>query len=330
MSEENKKDLTEQVEDSKISFKDLSKKGRSSRFDKFTTLVLLVICVILLIYVLFGNPEREQAFVPEAEESATVINVQANAVEPHTFQVFTRLNGEIGSDNTDVSVLPDTSGTVSSVLVRRGDSVTKDQVIAYIDPSRPGQSFKESPVTSPVDGVVTAIPVSLGETVSVSTPVATISGNDKTLYIEASLPERYIGTVTTGMDAYFTSVAYPGERFAAEISFISPTIKPTNRTADIELTITDGSDKLREGMFVTLDLVTEEIENAITVPSGAISEVMDETIVYTVENGTAIRRAVTTGSSNGSETVITSGLESGDMVITAGTVADGSAVNVVL
>ena len=54
MSEENKKDLTEQVEDSKISFKDLSKRGRSSRFDKFTTLVLLVICVILLIYVLFG------------------------------------------------------------------------------------------------------------------------------------------------------------------------------------------------------------------------------------------------------------------------------------
>ncbi len=326
MSEENKKDLTEQVEDSKISFKDLSKKGKSSRFDKITTLVLLLICIALALYVIFGTVTVK---APEAVSTVTEtsINVSVETAEPGLFQRFTRLNGEIGSDNSDVSVLPDTSGTVSSVLVRRGDSVAKDQVIAYIDPSRPGQSYKESPVTSPVDGIITAIPVSIGETVSASTPVATISG-DKTLYIEASLPERYTGTAEVGMSAYFTSVAYPGEQFEARLSFISPSVNTANRTSDIELEIVSGAEKLKEGMFVTIDLVTEEQDGVITVPSSSLTSVLDGSIVYTVVDGKAVRTPVETGSSNDTRTVITSGIEPGDTIITAGTVSDGSSVNI--
>ena len=44
-----KKDLTEQVEDSKISFEDLAKISRkSSAFDRVTTIILLVILILLL------------------------------------------------------------------------------------------------------------------------------------------------------------------------------------------------------------------------------------------------------------------------------------------
>ncbi len=322
-----KKDLTEQVEDSKISFEDLAKISRkSSAFDRVTTIILLVICVALAAYVIFGSVgSREVATVEETADSR--INVRAEQVYPETFRNFTRLNGEIGSNNSDIAIVPDTSGNVASILVKRGDMVKAGDVIAYIDPSRPGQSFKENPVTSPVDGMITSIPVSIGEQVSAASSIATVSG-DKTLYIEASLPERYIGTTEVGMSADFTSVAYPGEVFNAELSFISPSVRTTNRTSDIELTITSGSEKLREGMYVTIDLVTEEQENVIAIPSSAITEALDGNIVYVVENGNASARTVTTGSRNDSDTVITSGLNAGDVVITAGTVADGSAVNV--
>ncbi len=327
MDENNKKDLTEQVEDSKISFEKLAKKNpTSSGFDRITTIILLIICVALAAYVIFGTVTTEAPTVAAADTD-TSINVTTETAEAGLFQRFTRLNGEIGSDNSDVAALPDTAGTITSILVKRGDTVTKDQAIAYIDPSRPGMNYKESPVTSPIDGVITSIPVSVGETVSASSAIATIAG-DKTLYIEASLPERYIGTAEVGMDAYFTSVAYPGETFNANLSFIAPTVNTTTRTSDIELNITDGQDKLKEGMFVTLDLVTEQQDNVITVPSDAITEVLDGSIVYTVVDNHAVRTPVTTGSSNESRTVITSGLNPGDVVITAGTVSDGSSVNV--
>lgn len=329
MSEDKeKKDLTEQVEDSKISFEDLAKiSHKSSAFDRITTIILLLICVALAAYVIFGSVgTREVAAAEEVIDNR--INVRAEAVAPDTFRNYTRLNGEIGSDTRDVAIVPDTAGNVVSILVSRGDEVKAGDVIAYIDPSRPGQSFKENPVTSPVDGIITSIPVSIGEQVSSASSIATVSGDNKTLYIEASLPERYIGTAEVGMAADFTSVAYPGETFTAELSYIAPYVKTTNRTSDIELQITSGSEKLKEGMYVTVDLVTEEIQNAISIPSSAVTETIDGSIVYVVENGTASLRNVTTGSRNESETVITSGLSAGDVVITAGTVADGSSVNV--
>ena len=102
----------------------------------------------------------------------------------------------------------------------------------------------------------------------------------------------------------------------------------SNRTSDIELEIKSGAEKLKEGMFVTLDLVTEEQEDVITVPSNALTEVLDGSIVYKVVDGKAVRTPVTTGSSNDTRTVITSGINPGDMIITAGTVSDGSSVNV--
>ena len=328
MDDNNKKDLTEQVEDSKISFEKLARRTpSSSRFDKITTLALLLICVALALYVILGTVNAGTGGAVQETSASTSINVNVETAEPGLFQRLTRLNGEIGSDNSDVAALPDASGTVASILVKRGDIVTKDQVIAYIDPSRPGMNYKESPVTSPVNGMITSIPVSVGETVGTTTAVATVSG-DKTLYIEAALPERYTGTAAVGMDAYFTSVAYPGETFTARLSFIAPSVSTLNRTSAIELEITSGADKLKEGMFVTLDLVTEEQDDVITVPSNAITEVLDGSIVYTVQNGKAVRTPVTTGSSNDTRTVITSGLEAGDIVITAGTVSDGSSVNV--
>lgn len=325
--DDNNVDKTEQVEDAKISFKELaSKTQKPSVFDRVTTIILLAICIAMAAYVIFGSVGTRQVAVEE-QAVDTRINVRAEAVEPGTFRNYTRLNGGIGSDNSDVAIVPDTAGNIVSMLVKRGDMVKAGDVIAYIDPSRPGQNFKENPVESPVDGMITSIPVSLGQQVSSATTIATISG-DKTLYIEASLPERYIGTAAVGMAADFTSVAYPGETFTAELSFISPNVKTTNRTADIELAITSGAEKLREGMYVTIDLVTEEQHDVIAIPSSAITETLDGNIVYVVEDGRASVRNVTVGSRNDSETVITSGLQPGDVVITAGTVADGSAVNV--
>ena len=86
---------------------------------------------------------------------------------------------------------------------------------------------------------------------------------------------------------------------------------------------------LREGMYVRLNLETEHIDDALTVPEAAIKTYLNNDVVYIADNGTARRQIVTVGSSNGEDTVITSGLNEGDMVITAGNVTDGTSISVV-
>ncbi len=328
--ENSKPDLTEQVVDPKISFEELAaKKAKPSRLDSIVTVVLLVICIALALYFIFGHVQgREHAVAPAEGAGASIINVQTTAVQTGRFERYTRLNGEIGSNNSDIGIVPDTSGKITSILVSRGTEVKKGDVIAYLDPSRPGQVYNESPVVSPVDGVITSVPVSVGESVTASTPVATISG-EKTLYIESDLPERYIGSIETGMEAVFSSVAYPGRTFHAVISYISPNIDSATRTAHIELRITDDSSILKKGMYVTLDLVTEAEDDVMMVPLSAVYDYEGGKIVYVADEGKARMQSVETGSDNGEMVIILSGLEADDEVITAGAVNDGSSISII-
>ena len=82
-------------------------------------------------------------------------------------------------------------------------------------------------------------------------------------------------------------------------------------------------------MYIKINLETEHQENVMMVPSTAISEYLGDDVVFIVDNDVARRQIVTTGSSNGTETVILSGLSEDDLVITAGNVTDGTAISVV-
>lgn len=327
--EENKKDLTVEVQDEKLNFKTLSQKNRKpSKVDQLATIIMTLICVALCVYFLYSATRPKASAAIATGDDASVINVEVAAAESGTFTKTTKVNGEIASDATSINVFPDaSSGHVTSILVKRGDQVSKGDVIAYIDPSRPGQTYNESPVVSPIDGEVIAINTSVGSLVSASSPIVTLVG-EKTLYVDASVPERYLATLAMGTSATINSVAYPDEKFEAVITYISPNVSSTTRTVDIELALGEGVEKLKEGMFITVNLITEQYEDVIMVPSSAISKVMDSQVVYVVENGTAKQVTVETGSNNETVTVITSGLKAGDQVVTAGAVNDGSAVKI--
>ena len=80
-------------------------------------------------------------------------------------------------------------------------------------------------------------------------------------------------------------------------------------------------------MYVKLYLETERIEDALMVPSAALGEYIGDDVVYAAVDGKAVRKIVTPGSDNGTEAVILEGLEPGELVITAGNITDGTAIN---
>ena len=67
----------------------------------------------------------------------------------------------------------------------------------------------------------------------------------------------------------------------------------------------------------------------MSIPSTALATYLGENVVYVVDGEHAKRVPVTRCSHNDTETVITSGLEAGNQVITAGSVTDGSRISVV-
>ena len=327
MSDESKKTVKEP------DFEKLAKTGAPSAFNKIVTIILVAICVVLAAFIIYRVMTTESD-APLAAPAAAVaetaaVNVSAEPAIIGDFSRVSRLNGEVRRSGDGISVYPDaSSGTITEILVKRGDSVDVGDVVAYIDPSRPGASYKISPVVSKAAGIVSDIPVAVGQTVTSAQPIVTLAGKSD-LVVEASVPEKFLGTLAEGMSAEMESVAYPGRIFSGTLTYIAPTVDTTTRSSDIEIALTGDTTGLKEGMYIRLNLETEHIDDALIIPDSALDTYLNEDIVYVVDNGTAKRTVVTVGSSNGTETVITSGLSEGDLVITAGNVMDGTAINVV-
>ena len=305
-------------------------KKKSSGFDKTVTLILVLICLVLLgatLYKMF-SPEEEIQRVNQVTTDDVVINVSASTAERTEFIQTTRFQGEVTTDDNNISVLPETAGTLKSVQVKRGDLVNAGDVVAYVDPSRPGSQYELSPVTAKVSGTVLSVDTTVGSSVSASTPIITVMP-EKTLYVSTLIPERYISTLSIGLEGSVTSVAYPDKSYPVEVSYISPILNSANRTLPVELSFTSDEDGILEGMYVSIDLVTEKISDALVIPSSALSSYAGDTVVYVVRDNTAVRTIVETGSSNSNEAVIISGLTEGDVVVTAGNVTDGTKVSIV-
>ena len=72
---------------------------------------------------------------------------------------------------------------------------------------------------------------------------------------------------------------------------------------------------LRQGLSVTVTLVTSQANNVLMVPNRAIVRQQGKTYVNVEKGGTSSEAAVTTGISNTSFTAVTSGLNEGDTVV---------------
>ena len=257
----------------------------------------------------------------------TTVTVSVKAMEPETLQKTVLLNGDVAS-RTETSIYPDTSGKVSRILKSLGDTVRWGEVIAYVDPSRPGSAYAASPVTATVAGTIIQQPYSVGDTIGTSNALAVI-GSLQDLEIRVKVSEKYSSYLKVGLPAYVSLVSAPEEHFTARIASISPVVNPASRTQEVTLVLDQQDSRIKPGMFAQVRLVIIEEKDAFVVPLEAIRSYNDDSAVFVVAaDNTAYRKLVTTGVSNDNDIQIVSGLIQGDQVIVAGSVTEGMKVRV--
>lgn len=257
---------------------------------------------------------------------------------------YIEVNGDVVSKTT-VQAFPDAAGKLSKIYIDLGDRVRKDQVIAEVDPSKPGMQFESSPVKSPISGTVTNLPVQEGSTVSQQMSVAQISKMDE-LQIRTDVAERFISDIEVGLRAVISSDAYPERVYNGRIAEVSPVVDPQSRMMEVKINFTDGSEGLKSGMFVEAKIVTKEKENVVKLPVDCVVERFGEDYVFVVEDAaaeesqegqsqegrkTVSKRNVSTGIEIDRKVEILKGLEVGEQVVYRGQtlLEEGSQVKVV-
>jgi RND family efflux transporter MFP subunit len=101
------------------------------------------------------------------------------------------------------------------------------------------------------------------------------------------------------------------------IERVYPYLDSRLRTRTMEITLEKPIDLL-PGMFARLNVLLKNIEDAVIVPLEALVTTPKGQVVFVVEDGKAIARAVKTGIEADNRIQLVSGVQPGDKVIIAG------------
>lgn len=266
------------------------------------------------------------------EETETIYAVNADIVQAGNLDDYLEFGGDVSSVSA-VDVYPDAAGKISRIRVAVGDLVKKDQIIAYVDPSRPGMNYSENPVKAPISGRVTSFPPTIGTMVSQSYSIAKISDTDE-LQIKVNVAERFISRIREKQTAIVCFDAYPGVEFKARVFEVSPVLDTTSRTMLAKLKVEPADSRIKAGMYARVKLITDTIEGAVVIPNDAIVYRDGKPYVFTAKSESAESSvnmvSVKEGLSVDNKTEIQEGLKEGDVIIVKGQslLSDGSKVKI--
>ena len=154
------------------------------------------------------------------------------------------------------------------------------------------QQLADTSVYAPLDGVVQEKRASVGEYLAAGAPVVNIVKMDP-LRLRAEVPEREANNVRSGQNV---SVTLDGDTnvYLGQIMRLSPVIAQQTRMLLVEADVRNNG-KLRPGAFAHAEIVTNDTQMAATVPNRAIVTFAGIEKVIVVQNGKALEKPVTTG-----------------------------------
>ena len=158
--------------------------------------------------------------------------------------------------------------------------------------------------------------MSEGSYITSSTRIATLQDIDP-IKIEFSIPERHANRAGVGDAIYFTVEGYEGTHEGV-IYALEPLIRQDTRSLRLRARSSNQGTRLIPGSFATVELVFEEIEDALSIPSIAIIPELGGAKVYLFRSGSVASTQVVTGIRMPNTVQIISGLAPGDTVITSG------------
>ena len=186
-------------------------------------------------------------------------------------------------------------------------------------------------VIAPLSGFVDEVRMKAGEMAAPGLGIVRIVNSDN-LKVVAQVADTYASTIRQGD---VVNIKFPdlGKETTAKLTFVGQTVNPASRTFTVEASISKIDPQLKPNMTAVMNINDQAKGNAIIINQNYIQHTELGDIVYiAVTEGAkkvARSRKVATGVTYNGDIEITSGLQSGDMLITQGyqDLVDGQAVN---
>lgn len=180
---------------------------------------------------------------------------------------------------------------------------------------------------APVAGTVLTRTVEPGDTVQPGRALLTIAPLGET-ELTVQIDEKNLGLLKLGQSALASADAYPGERFAAELIYIAPSVDALRGSVEVRLRVPDPPPYLKHEMTVSIDIEAARSAQAVIVPAEVVRGLdQAQPWVMVVRDGRTRRQPVRIGVRGGDSVEILEGVAAGDALLPAtADTAEGRAV----
>jgi RND family efflux transporter MFP subunit len=217
--------------------------------------------------------------------------------------------------------------------VERSEQLFRQQIITTAELERDRASFESAKATSeqlrtrlgyarvvaPISGIITDKRIEAGDIVSNSTRLFTVA-DVSTLVTRVQVSELEVSTLRAGDVVPLSVDALGGQKVEGHIRRIFPSADSATRLVPVEVALSGKQlQGLRPGYTVRATFALDRRDDALLVPSRAVSGPAGARAVYIVSGGLIARKAVRVGSDMAGLSEILEGVGEGDSVIVSGT-----------
>lgn len=177
-------------------------------------------------------------------------------------------------------------------------------------------------IRAPISGRISMAAVKVGNLVreADAAPLATIN-QMAPVYVTFGLPQGNLAELRAALanESANIEAIVPGDprHAGGQVSMIENTIDPTTGTVPVRATMPNTNEILWPGTLVTVQLNFRD-EEAVSIPSVAVQAGQSGSYVFVIKDGVASVQPVKVARSFDEETILASGLEGGETVVTEG------------
>src|SRR3954463_2606843 len=175
------------------------------------------------------------------------------------------------------------------------------------------RNLRDAVIRAPFDGYVAERLVSQGQYVQPQAPVMRIV-RLQPLKLTAEVPEKFAPWIETGREMTVKVDAFPGQVFTGKVVRISPSVNLKSRAFAIEGEIPNTDGRLKPGTFARVQITTDRVERAVTIPVASVQSRYGTNRVFLVQNGQLLGKEIVLGDRLGDRVEVSQGLDAGTQI----------------
>src|SRR6266498_1916503 len=200
---------------------------------------------------------------------------------------------------------------------RLKDGNTADIVAAQAHVDAAQATVNMARIVAPFDGTVTEADSLPGDQVAAGATAFRLDNLDS-LLVDVQVSEVDINSVKVGQPVTLTFDAILGKQYQGEVVEVAQAGTSSQGVVSFTVTveITDPDEDVKPGMTAAVNIVVQEVKDAILIPNRAVRIVDGQRVVYLSVNGQPVKREVRLGVSSDTASVVAVGdVKAGDVII---------------